>query len=399
VVRPQHELAGVVRRFLPRMDSTKVPPHHLRALSAIRGCRTAALGGHVDACDGCGHVRVSYNSCRNRHCPKCQGVRKEMWLVQQGDMLLPVPYFHVVFTLPHEMNVLCMHGPRFMYGQLFRSAWHTLKTLALDKKWLGAKTAATMVLHTWSQTLVLHPHVHCIVPGGGLGKEGSWHFPKRGNGTFLFPVAAMKKLFRGHFMAQLKKAVADGTLPLPKGFPAGAAFKKWKGGLYQKDWVVFTKKPFSKVHNVVSYLGRYSHRVALTDHRITGIGESTVTFRYKDYRDGAKKKEMVLQGTEFLRRFCLHILPGGFRKVRTYGLLSNASKAKSLALARRSLGEKQRALLTRAERKEVALQRLFPDGRRTGTCPCCNKGRMVTVHVWACGRSPPAFLAATAKDN
>ena len=200
-------------------------------------------------------------------------------------------------------------------------------------------------------------------------------------------------------MAQLKKALADGTLPRPKGFPAGAAYKKWKGGLYRKDWVVFTKKPFSKVKNVVAYLGRYSHRVALTDHRITGITESTVPFTYRDYRDGAKRKEMTLQGTEFLRRFCLHILPKGFRKVRTYGFLSNASKARSLALARRSLGEKQRALLTRAERKEVALQRLFPEGRRTDRCPSCQKGRMVTVHVWACGRPPPAFLAPKAKDS
>lgn len=213
-MRPQYELAQIIERFLPRMNLSKMPSDHRRTLEAIRDCRTAALGGHVDACDECGDLRISYNSCRNRHCPKCQGLNKEMWLIQQEDMLLPVAYFHLVFTLPHELNELCRYQPKFMYNLLFQSAWHTLNTLALDAKWLGAKTAATMVLHTWSQTLVLHPHVHCIVPNGGITKDGTWQFPNRGNGNFLFPVKAMQKLYKGHFMANLKKKIEQETLTL-----------------------------------------------------------------------------------------------------------------------------------------------------------------------------------------
>jgi len=385
------ELAEIIRRFLPKMDKSKLLDHHQRVLTAIRDCRTAAMGGHVDACEDCGHLRISYNSCRNRHCPKCQGLRKEMWLVQQEDMLLPVAYFHVVFTLPHELNPLCLSQPKFMYDLLFKTAWQTLQTLANDPKWLGAQAAATMVLHTWSQTLVLHPHLHCIVPSGGLTKDGQWQFPKRGKSNFLFPVAAMKKLFRGKFMVQLKGVIENGQLRLPTGFPVGAAYRKWLDQLYQKDWVVYTKKPFSQVKNVVSYLGRYSHRVALTNHRLIDITAEAVTFRYKDYRDGAKKKVMTLAGTEFLRRFCLHILPKGFRKIRSYGFVANAVKAKKVALARKALGEKVRALLQRKERQQIAQKRLFNSDRKV--CPCCKTGKMVTVAEWQRNKSPPSWVA------
>jgi hypothetical protein len=267
-----------------------------------------------------------------------------------------------------------------MYDLLFQAAWHTLKTFANDPKWLGAKTAATMVLHTWSQTMILHPHVHCIVPNGGLTKDSKWQFPRRGNGNFLFPVAAMRKIYKGYFMQQLKAAIEDGELPLPPNFPKGKNYKDWKNLLYKKEWVVYTKKPFAGVKHVVNYLARYSHRVALTNHRIKKIENGQVIFQYKDYKDGAKKKLMTLAGREFLRRFCLHILPRGFRKVRQYGFLSNASKAKSLELARVALGEKVKRLLTRKERKEKALQRLF--GEKTDRCPCCQKGRMVPLFSW-----------------
>jgi len=398
VVRPKYELADVIRQFQSHLDASKMLVHHRKTLNALQRCRTAALGGHLDECNGCGHLRISYNSCRNRHCPKCQGVNKEMWIVQQEDMLLPIAYFHVVFTLPHELNELCLHEPKFMYNLLFQSAWHTLKTLSNDPKWLGAKPASTMLLHTWSQTLVLHPHVHCIVPNGGLTKQGNtfrWQFPKRSNGksNFLYPVAAMKKIYRGYFMAQLKQAIERGELPLPPNFPFGKKYKKWKDLLYQKDWVVFTKKPFSGVKQVVNYLARYSHRVALTNYRIKKITATDVVFQYKDYKDGAKKKLMKLSGREFLRRFCLHILPHGFRKVRQYGFLSNASKSKLLQQARLALGEKQKDLLTRKERREKALQRLF--GEKENRCPCCKKGILVGIYSWestfakAKNKSPP----------
>lgn len=214
----QYEVADIIEKFLPLLDRCKLMTQHKKIFSALHRCRTSALGGHIDKCDDCGHLKISYNSCRNRHCPKCQGVNKEMWIIQQEDMLLPIAYFHVVFTLPHELNSLCLHNPRFMYGLLFSSAWHTLNTLALDPQWLGAKTAATMVLHTWSQSLVLHPHVHCIVPDGGIDVQGKWRFPKRGNHNFLFPVAAMKLIYRGYFMEHLIKALKREELNIPIDF-------------------------------------------------------------------------------------------------------------------------------------------------------------------------------------
>lgn len=396
-MRAKYELSDVIREFLPKMDKKKLLIHHQRTLSALLRCRTAALGGHIDQCDACDHLRISYNSCRNRNCPKCQGINKEMWIVQQEDMLLPIGYYHVVFTIPHELNELCLHQAKFMYDLLFRSAWHTLKTFAADPKWLGAKNAATMVLHTWSQTMVLHPHLHCIVPNGGMTKAGKWQFPKRSNGKkggdFLFPVLGMNKVFKGYFLAALKKAIENRTLPLPPNFPFEKKYKVWKDTLYQKNWVVYTKKPFSGVKQVVKYLARYSHRVALTNHRIKNIADGQVTFGYKDYKDGAKKKSMTLEGTEFLRRFCLHILPKGFRKIRQYGFLSNSCKAKSLAQARLALGERVKKLLTKKERKVLAIERLFK-GHSQQECPCCKKGTMVPRYSWDAAamrknKSPP----------
>ena len=394
---PKYELAEVIHRFWGRLKGS-LSAYQFAVLWAIERCRTAALGGHIDACDTCGHLRISYNSCRNRHCPKCQGVNKEMFIIEQEELLLPVAYYHVVFTLPHDLNELYIRNPKVMYGLLFESAWYTLNTLAKDKNWLGAKTAATMVLHTWSQTLNLHPHVHCIVPNGGLDKEGNWRYPSKsgadGQGRFLFPVAAMKKLYRGYFMAQLKAKFEGGELDLPPDFPMDRAYKKWKDVLYQKEWVVYTKKPFSGVNKVIDYLARYSHRVALTNHRIKNITEEEVTFEYKDYKDGAKKKLMTLKGEEFLRRFTLHILPKGFRKVRKYGLVSNASKKTDIPKARAALGFRlQIAISNRKERKAKALERLF--GKNAHRCPYCKKGEMKTVSILPPERAPPMKIQKT----
>lgn len=227
-----------------------------------------------------------------------------MFIIEQEELLLPVAYYHVVFTLPHQLNEMCIYHPKMMYSLLFESAWHTLNTLAKDKNWLGTKTAATMVLHTWSQTLILHPDVHCIVPNEGLNKEGNWRYPKKSGadrqGRFLFPVTAMKKLYRGYFMAQLKAKIESSELPLPPDFLKGRSDQKWKDELYQSNWVVYTKKPFSGVNKVIDYLARYSHRVAISNHRIKNITDQEVTFACKDYKDNAKKKQMILQGEEFL---------------------------------------------------------------------------------------------------
>ena len=262
MIVPKFELAEVIHRFWEELEGS-LSAYQSSVLWALERCRTAALGGHVDTCDECGHLRISYNSCRNRHCPKCQGINKEMFIIEQEELLLPVAYYHVVFTLPQELNALCLYNPKVMYGLLFEAAWYTINTLAKDEKWLGAKTAATMVLHTWSQTLVLHPHVHCIVPNGGLDKQGQWRYPKKsgadGAGPFLFPVAAMKKLYRGYFMQKLKGEIKNGELQLPPNFPVGRAYQGWKDKLYQKDWVVYTKKPFSGVQKVVEYLARPTH--------------------------------------------------------------------------------------------------------------------------------------------
>lgn len=384
-MRPKYEVANVIDKALPLMDANRMLTQHKRTLNAIQRCRTAALGHHLDACDNCGHLQISYNSCRNRHCPKCQGLNKEMWIVQQEDQLLGVAYFHVVFTLPHELNVLCLSYPKIMYHLLFKAAWYTLNTLANDDRWIGAKTSATMVLHTWSQTMMLHPHVHCIVPNGGLTKDGKWQFPKRGKSNFLFPVKAMQKIYKGFFMEQLKNAIADEEVRLK--LPKDINYQNFKDELYGKDWVVYTKKPFSGVKKVVQYLGRYSHRIAITNHRIKKLDDHEVIFTYKDYRQNGVQKLMRLSNVEFVRRFCLHILPPNFRKVRQYGLVSNASKAKSIKLARKALGHRHRELLTRAERKVLAQKRLFGD--KVHKCPICESGQLWPLIPFPQNKAPP----------
>ena len=385
--RHTHEVADVINRFLPRMNESIRLASHRRTLSAISRCRTAALGSHTDQCDACGHIKISYNSCRNRHCPKCQGIEKESWIIMQEDMMLPIVYYHVVFTLPHELNPLCLHNPKALYNLLFASAWQTLDTLARDPKWIGGQSAATMILHTWSQTMVLHPHLHCIVPNGGLTKNGQWQFPKRGNSNFLFPVLAMNKIFKAIFMKGLKILLAEQTLNLPSDLQSDSRIlKALIQKLYKKNWVLYTKKPFAGANHVVRYLGRYSHRVAITNPRLTSMDDQTVSFTFKDYKDGAKKKVMTLKGTEFIRRFCLHILPPNFRKVRQYGFTSNAAKAKRVNQARIALGQRLVVLLTRKERKQKAKERIFI---KPNQCPCCKLGKMQTIDATIGNKDPP----------
>lgn len=391
-MRAKFEVADVINQFYDDDFRKRIPLHHQRTLSALQQCRTAALGGHLDVCDNgkCDFSKISYNSCRNRNCPKCQGVQKEMWTIQREEELLPVPYFHVVFTLPQELRYLCLRNPRFMYDLLFQSAWHVLQTFAKDPKWLGAQSAATMVLHTWGQNLQIHPHVHCIVPSGGLRKDGQWQRPKKGGAEFLFPILAMNKVYRAYFLKHLKLALEGGLLVLPQGFPCGRCYKNWKENLYKKEWVVYTKPPFSKPQNVVKYLARYSHRIAISNHRIINVTETKVTFRYKQYRNNAIQQTMILKGQHFLQRFCLHIVPDRFRKIRHFGFLSNAVKNKSLNSAKLSLQNKRHIALTKAERKAYAKLRLF--GLDKKKCPCCAIGNIMTIDVWLANKDPPNYL-------
>ncbi len=395
------ELSDIVNLFGNKLRSSgHINGHQKKVLTAVSACRTSELGGHVDACDGCGVMRISYNSCRNRHCPKCQGLEREAWILGREDDLLPVTYYHVVFTIPLEINGLCQHNPRFMYDCLFESAWETLQQFAADERWLGAKTGATMVLHTWGQTLSLHPHVHAIVPGGGLKSDGTWQRVKSRSDKFLYPVRAISAVFRAIFLKKLLPQLEAGFLTLPPDNPAffdRNLYRNWRGNLYKKGWVVYAKRPFGGPKGVVEYLGRYTHKSAISNGRILSVSETDgVSFSYKDYRTEGAKKVMNLSGEEFLRRWCMHILPHGFRRMRHYGITSNALKTNALAACRADLGVqvevKAAAKLTRNERRRELRARArerLSDGKPTDACPCCQVGRMIRVGVVSRQPRPP----------
>ena len=388
---PRLEIGDILRGPLfSDLPSLGFSHHQIRTLWALRDCRTAALGGHVDACDACGNIKISYNSCRNRHCPKCQGVEKEAWMIGREDDLLPVTYFHVVFTTAHELNDLFRLNPESMYDLLFESAKQTLAQFGNDKRWLGAQLGMTMILHTWGQNLSLHPHIHVIVPNGGLKTDGTWQFPKKGNESFLFPVKAMQSVYKALFMKGLQALIQSGSMVLPTGFPIlKADYKVWKDALYQKSWVIYAKKPFGGPQAVIEYLGRYTHKVAISNHRLKAhdVVNNTVTFEYKDYTTGGEKKEMTVSTVEFIRRFVQHILPPKFRRIRHYGFLSNAAKGKALTKARIALKVKAEAKRDKAARRELAKLRMF--GTNPRQCRCCKVGTMVTVGVLLPARAPP----------
>ncbi|MDB5118829.1 MAG: putative transposase [Sphingobacteriales bacterium] len=289
----------------------------VRVLSALKNCRTAAMGGHVDACTDCGILRISYNSCGNRHCPKCQGKNRERWIANREAELLPVPYFHVVFTLPDTLNQLALHQPKAVYDALFEAAWGTIGTFGNNPRNLGAATGMISILHTWGQQVSLHPHLHCIVPGGGISKQGKWKTAKS-KGKYLFPVKAMSKVFRAKYVEALKARINPG--------------KSLIDSLFKKEWVVFAKRPFGNPKSVVEYLGRYTHKIAISNHRIKNIDHKTVSFSYKDYRNGAQKSLTTLDSIEFIRRFSMHILPKGFVRIRHFGILSSNSKKQAIPL-------------------------------------------------------------------
>jgi hypothetical protein len=317
-----------------------VTPQQARVLRRLAECRTAALGGHVDACADCGFTRISYNSCRDRHCPKCQASKRAAWLETRLERLLPVGYFHVVFTLPALLSPLVLHNQRLLYDLLFRAASATLLTLAADPQRLGAQVGITAILHTWGQNLLFHPHLHCVVTGGGLAPGGQhWVAGRR---RYFLPVKVLGKLFRGKFLAGLKKAYQAGQLTLTGsvmhlGDPR--AFQQLLQQLYSQNWIVYAKRPFGGATQVFRYLGRYSHRVAIANSRLVSMDHDRVSFRWKDYADNHRTKVMTVSAEEFLRRLLLHVLPKGFVRIRHFGLLASVNVATKLQRCRQLLGQ------------------------------------------------------------
>jgi hypothetical protein len=339
--RPLVEVADILRAH----GETYAAGHAVSALQAavlrrLAACRTAALGGHRDACARCGYTRVSYNSCRDRHCPKCQGVKRARWLEKRLERLLPVEHFHVVFTVPAALNPLALSHPRQLYDLLFHAASQTLLTLAADRKRLGAHIGVTALLHTWGQNLMFHPHLHCVVTGGGLSPDGCrWIAARRG---YLLPVKVLGRLFRGKFLAGVKEAYLAGDLTWGGSVASladPAVFRRWLDALYRQDWVVYAKRPFGGAQQVFRYLGRYSHRVALANSRLLSLEDGQVSFHWKDYADGHRTKVMRLAADEFIRRFLLHVLPKRFVRIRHYGLLAGRNVSTQLARCRQLLGE------------------------------------------------------------
>lgn len=372
----------------------KLPLRMLKAITAIKQCRTAELGGHIDECDACGSLKISYNSCRNRHCPKCQSLAREKWLSARKSDLLPVQYFHIVFTVPDSINPLAIRNQKEIYEILFKAASATLLELSKDQKHLGAEVGFISLLHTWGQNLMDHPHLHCLVPGGGLSLDGKeWINARRG---FFIPVKVMSRLFRGKFLDLLKKIYLEDKLNLDSSlhsFGTKQDFQCLLDKLYQKEWVVFCKPPFQSPEKVLQYLGRYTHRVAISNDRITSFKEGMVSFRWRDYRDG-NNKTMTLEAFEFIRRFLLHILPDNFVKIRHYGLLSNRNRKTKLRQCRTILGVDQIADQYEKQKSEESTEsqeELDPNLPETGQkiCPYCGKGVMVSKELLHPQRAKP----------
>ncbi len=387
-MRPSIEVADVFRAAGPAYCAAHaghLSLHQLKVMSAIEHCRTAAMGGHVEACTDCGHWRIAYNSCRNRHCPKCQGAAARTWLAEREADLLPVGYFHVVFTLPAEIAAIAWQNKAVAYDLLFKAASQTMLTIAADPGHLGARIGITAVLHTWGSALTHHPHVHMIVPGGGISSDGQRWVSSRP--AFLLPVRVLGALFRRLFLARLIALHTAGRLGFFGSMVQLAdrrAFLRHLAPVRNKRWVVYAKAPFAGPEAVLAYLSRYTHRVAISNSRLIACDEAGVTFRYKDYRRSGPERQqvMTLSPDEFIRRFLLHVLPRGFHRIRHYGLLAATSRKASLALAR--------ALLAVAPVPDDDGIEEPADVRLA--CPCCG-GRMVIVEAfarWHQPRGPPS---------
>ena len=375
-MRPPLEVADIFRQHGYDFRLTHpLSPEQRRVMRAIERCRTAALGGHVEQCDTCGHQRIAYNSCRNRHCPKCQSLAKARWLEARLADLLPVEYFHVVFTLPEQLAAVAFQNQRVVYNILFATAAETLRTIAADPRHLGAEIGFLAVLHTWSQTLRHHPHLHCVVPGGGLSADGkSWRSCRRG---FFLPVNVLARLFRRLFLQGLERAYEKGKLTFHGHLTYLAkplAFRRLCAGLRAREWWVYANPPFGGPEQVLAYLGRYTHRVAISNHRLLSLKDGKVTFSWKDYRHGNQPSLMTLSTDEFIRRFLLHVLPRGFQRIRQFGLLANRRRRVQLARCRQLLGTATQAAMPLPSDYKSLYQTVT--GESLEHCPACRIGKL-----------------------
>jgi len=382
-VRSSLELAAILRRYGPAYQQAhagSVSRGQRRVMSAIERCRTAALGGHVEQCDRCAHRRIAYNSCRNRHCPKCQSLAKAQWLEARRAELLPVPYFHVVFTVPEEVAAIAYQNQTVVYALLFRAAAETLRTIAADPKHLGAELGFLAVLHTWGQTLLYHPHLHCVVPGGGLSPdEQQWVACRPG---FFLPVRVLSRLFRRLLLDYLQTAFDRHQLHFFSALQSLTdphAFTAYLAPVRTMEWVVYAKPPFGGPQQVLDYLGRYTHRVAIANHRLVSLEKDTVTFRWKDYRHHNKPKLMTLSADEFMRRFLLHVLPDGFQRIRHYGWLGNRHRVAKLARCRQLLDAVATPSLPTRNHTDYRAHYEQLTGHSLERCPICQRGRMVWI--------------------
>jgi hypothetical protein len=335
MTRPTLEVADILRAsgssFLERHGS-HLASQHRKVIDAIVRCRTATLGGNRDRCSDCGHQAISYNSCRNRHCPKCQGNARARWLAARSAELLPVPYFHIVFTLPHELSALVLQNKRLLYDLLFRTSAATMLDVARDPRRLGADIGLLSVLHTWGENPQHHPHVHCVAPGGGLAIDGSrW---VAASSRFFLPVRVLSRVFRGKFTAELKQLLLQDKLQFHGSLKELAAPERFLSQLFSKDWVVYAKASFGGAEHVLNYLARYTHRVAISNHRLVSFKKDRVSFRWKDYAGGSKQKVMTVSADQFLRRFLIHVLPKGLVRIRHFGLFANRKRSASLLRCR-----------------------------------------------------------------
>jgi hypothetical protein len=380
-VRPTLEVADIFRCHgaAYRADQAeRLTSGQRRVMAAIEVCRTAALGGHVERCEDCGETRIAYNSCRNRHCPKCQGLARAQWLADRQRDLLPVPYFHVVFTVPAAIASIALQNKAVVYDILFRAAAETVQTIAADPKHLGATIGMTAVLHTWGQNLVHHPHVHCIVPGGGLSPDGRWVACRPG---FFLSVRVLSWLYRRRFLERLRAAFTAGVLEFfgdLAGLGRPAAFAAHLQALRNVEWVVYAKRPFGGPQHVLDYLGRYTHRVAIANNRLIALADGKVRFRWKDYRHPQRPKIMTLPVGEFMRRFLLHVLPDGFRRIRHFGFLANAQRSAKLAVIRALLEAPEPVRAAEPVDYRERYARLF--GHALDICPACG-GHLVEIAV------------------
>ena len=410
--RPALEVADIFRNHGPAWRAANhghVSLEQLKVMSAIERCRTAALGGHVARCenDACGHLHVAYNSCRNRHCPKCQAAASQDWLEDRRAELLPAAYYHIVFTLPAGIADIAFHNRRVMYGLLLKASAETMQTIAADPKHLGARIAITSVLHTWGSAMTHHPHVHMIVPGGGISLDGTRWISCRPN--FFLPVRVLSRLFRRLFLEGLAKAHKDGKLNFygkHADLSDQETFTRFLRPLRRIEWVVYAKKPFAGPEAVLSYLSRYTHRIAISNRRLVSADEHHVGFRYKDYRADykARWKTMRLSPDEFIRRFLSHVLPKGFHRIRHYGLLANGNRAANVARARELLAIQ--GLMTRKLEADAAACSDETDKTETGDdakvlglpCPCCG-GRMLIIETFAAGCQPKSIPVVAGIDS